>query len=111
MPQPNDGDRVPLPQDEAPFFAGYAAHIAALKPADLEAEAAARRADTKAAADAGDAKRSRRAAVAQSIAQDEAKRRSDASGEMSADLRHRHETALAAILDVGAELPHGDPPG
>ena len=109
MAHQNDGNRIPLPQDEAAFFAGYAAHVAALDPDALVAEASARRADTKAAADTGNAKRSRQAAVFQSIAQDEAKRRSDASDQMSVDVRRRHETALAAILDTDAEPPDDDP--
>lgn len=108
MPHQNDGNRVPLPDDEAPIFAGYAAHIAALDPADLTTEVAGRQADTKAAADTGNANRSRQTAVAQSIAQDEAKRRSDTPDQMSTEFRHRHETALAAILDDDAERP--DPP-
>lgn len=109
MPQQNDGNRVPLPHDEAPFFAGYAAHIAALDPAELTAEVAARRADTKAAADTGDPKRSRQTAVTQSLAQDEAERRSDTSDQMNAGVRHRHETALADILDDDAKLPDEEP--
>lgn len=104
MPHQNDGNRIPLPQDEAPVFAGYAAHIVGLDPADIKAEVAERRADTKAAADTGDAKRSRQAAVAQSIAQDEAERRSDPSDQMSVEVRHRHDAALAAILDLDAEV-------
>lgn len=103
MPGQNDGNRVPLPHDEAPFFAGYAAHVAALDPADLTAEVAAQQADTKAAADTGDPIRCRQAAVAQVVAQDEAERRSDTSDKMSAESRHRHETALAAILNEDAK--------
>ena len=111
MPDQNDGKRIPLPVDEGPFFAGYAAHLAALDPADVEAEVAERRDEAQAAADAGDADGSRRVAVALSIAKDEVERRSPGtSSEMSADLRKRHETALAAILDEGTELPHGAPP-
>ena len=111
MPDQNDGKRIPLPADEGPFFAGYAAHLASLDPADVEAEVDERRVDAQAAADANDPDGSRRVAVTLSIARDELERRSPGtSAETSPDLRNRHEAALADILQE-SDPPLDDPRG